>query len=91
VARADGWRYFKGKSVTGKDLDDVICPACAGTAKPEPDGLEKSWRVRCETCDWSYDEGWEPGDDLIVDARDAKSVADDHRCQRVLRIAPAVR
>lgn len=29
-ARFEGWRIFKGVSLTGKRLDDVICPNCSG-------------------------------------------------------------
>ena len=31
AARMLGWRLFKGLSQTGKELDDVVCPGCAGT------------------------------------------------------------
>lgn len=77
-ARAAGWRTFKGASLTGKPLDDVICPWCAGTAEPE-----LSWKVRCNTCDW---ESAEDEDDEALDARDAKHLADDHRCEPWLEI-----
>lgn len=87
VARLEGWRLFKGTSVTGKDLDDVVCPACAGTAKPQPDGVEQSWRVRCETCDWDYAEDWEPGDDVLT-AVEARELGHEHTCARQIRLAP---
>ncbi len=49
--------------------------------RPEP------WRIRCNTCDWEYewDEDWEDGP---LDAKAAKYVAHDHRCEPQLEIAP---
>jgi hypothetical protein len=76
VARAEGWRTFQGKSVTGKDLDDVICPICSGTATPVDAG--EVWTVGCSTCDWV---STEDDDEPILDAPDAMAVATDHRCQ----------
>jgi hypothetical protein len=57
VARADGWRTFSGVSMTGKPLDDVVCPSCAGTAKPGEEG----WSVRCLTCDWEWEDEYGEG------------------------------
>lgn len=77
-ARHLGWRFFKGLSLTGKPLDDVICPVCTGQDAPEPDEIP-SWIVEC-ACEWSSYEAWEPGDTPILTAYEAKRVAQTHRC-----------
>jgi len=82
VARLAGWRMFKGTSVTGKELDDVACPRCAGTANPD---AKLGWRVRCDTCDWSSEED---GDDDPYTAKDAKQAARYHECEPRVEIAP---
>ena len=88
VARAEGWRFFQGKSVTGKDLDDTVCPACAGTANDDDSAAAtKSWRVTCSTCDWSTEDDRDD-DGEILDAKAAKSMADFHECEKQVQIAP---
>jgi hypothetical protein len=82
VARAAGWRMFTGVSVTGKPLDDVVCPACAGTADPED--APQGWRVRCNTCDWEY----EDDDDGPLSPAEARQMAYDHECEPEVRLAP---
>lgn len=76
VARLAGWRMFKGLSVTGKPIDDVICPICAGTSTPVEAG--EVWTVGCKTCDWV---STEDEDEPIEEAADAMAVAIDHRCE----------
>lgn len=78
VARAAGWRMFKGESITGKPIDDVVCPACAGTAEPPP----REWQVRCTTCDWDSDDGEEP----IRSGREAMDVARYHECESWIEV-----
>jgi hypothetical protein len=83
-ARMAGWRTYQGVSVTGKPLDDVVCPACAGTAEPEA----PTWRVHCITCDWdAAEEGWD-SDDEPLNALDAKMLAASHRCYAQVEIGP---
>lgn len=89
VARAEGWRTFKGLSVTGKVLDDTVCPGCAGTAKDdETAAAVKSWRVRCTTCDWSSEDDRDDDDGEVWDAKAAKEMADWHECEKQVEIAP---
>lgn len=33
-ARSIGWRFYNGLSLTGKVLNDVICPECSGRGTP---------------------------------------------------------
>jgi hypothetical protein len=33
AARAKGWHLFKGKSLTGKDLESHLCSDCVGTSR----------------------------------------------------------
>jgi hypothetical protein len=33
AARGKGWHLFAGASLTGKQLDSHLCPACVGTAR----------------------------------------------------------
>lgn len=83
IARHLGWRMFSGVSLTGKPLEDVVCPWCAGTA-PESE-LVPTWRVRCRTCDWEYDH--EDGEGPL-DAKAAKQLARDHQCEPWIEIGP---
>lgn len=82
-ARVEGWRMFAGTSITGKALNDVVCPKCAGTG-PQPDA-EPSWRVRCNTCDWEWEDEWDEGP---LSAEQAKRMADDHECEPSVEIGP---
>jgi hypothetical protein len=84
-ARAVGWRMFSGVSVTGKPLDDVVCPRCAGTAQ---DDQEPSWRVRCTTCEWQSDDDEDVTEEGPLTAQVAKELAADHRCWPQMEIAP---
>lgn len=34
-ARVAGWRIFRGRSLTGAPLSDVLCPSCSGRAVPK--------------------------------------------------------
>lgn len=76
VARVTGWRMWSGTTEGGKQVDDVVCPTCAGTTPA--DDAPKSFQVRCQTCDWDWiaEDGEEP-----LDARSAKDMADDHQCE----------
>lgn len=76
VARLHGWRWYRGESITGKQIEDVICPVCAGLAEPE---LPPAWSVGCRTCDWQYEP--DTDDDEIRDGRRAVDVAHDHDCE----------
>ena len=78
AARMLGWRMFQGVSQTGKPLDDVVCPTCAGTAS-EPDAPE-SWSVRCLACDWCSDDDG-PDEEPLLSAKDAYSLGYDHECE----------
>jgi hypothetical protein len=81
VLRVQGWRFFTGTSQTGKAIEDVICPWCAGTATaPEP-----GWRVRCQTCDWEYEDDNGEGP---LDVKAAKQLARDHECEPWVEISP---
>lgn len=83
AARAAGWRIFSGTTQSGKPLEDVVCPICAGT-DPDPDRYTDAkmiWDVQCYTCDWSFSEDWEPGLDPLHTATEAKSCAQEHRCE----------
>lgn len=74
VLRASGWRLYDGKSLTGKDISDTICPWCAGTTdKPAP-----GWRVGCYTCDWEWEDEYEEGP---LDEKTANRMAMDHECE----------
>ena len=74
VLRAQGWRLYDGKSQTGKDISDTICPWCAGTTdKPAP-----GWRVGCHTCDWEWEDEYEYGP---LDEKAANRMAMDHECE----------
>jgi hypothetical protein len=81
VARMDGWRLFKGVSLTGKPLNDVVCPRCADTAKPP--NPEPTWSVRCNTCDWEWEDEYGEGP---LGAKEAKRMADDHECDPEMEI-----
>jgi hypothetical protein len=78
AARMLGWRMFQGVSQTGKLLDDVVCPSCAGTARV-PD-VPETWSVRCATCDWSSEDG-DPDDYEAMSAKDAVACGHDHECE----------
>lgn len=83
VARMLGWRMFTGTSVTGKAIDDVVCPYCAGTkdVKDEP-----SWQVGCYTCDWEW---WpEEGDEGPLTEKDAEMLAREHECEKDTWVKP---
>jgi hypothetical protein len=82
VARISGWRLFTGVSLTGKQLDDVVCPACAGTEPPKDE--QPSWSVRCRTCDWVYEDDFDEGP---LSAREARQLALDHHCEPWVEIA----
>lgn len=84
VARVLGWRFFQGQSVTGKPLDDDVCPACAGTAAP-PEAPKPSWRVGCHTCDWVWEDEYNEGP---LDPEQAKRMADDHECEPEVWVGP---
>lgn len=82
-ARAAGWRMYHGPSITGKLLDDVICPACTGEKKPEEVGV--TWLVRCNTCDWATgDEPEEP----ITSYHVARQQASYHDCEPEIELRP---
>ena len=83
AARMLGWRFFTGKSVTGKEINDVVCPACAGNA--EPPEKKPTWRVGCRTCDWEWEDEYDEG---ALTAKDAKHMANDHECEPDVWIAP---
>lgn len=88
VARMEGWRLFNGVSQTGKHLDDVVCPVCAGTNEP-PEPRPEGWVVACRTCEWQSNE--DPDDpDLFAEltAKDAKWLAREHRCEKWMEIRP---
>lgn len=74
-----GWRFYKGPSQTGKELDIVLCPVHSGEMSEQE--LPPSWEVRCEVCDWSTIEQWQPGDAPILTAYEARLVADSHVCE----------
>lgn len=78
-ARVAGWRIYRGQSMTGKDINDVLCPVHAGTgdmAEPIP-----TWHVFCRNCDWSTEEDPYPEDPPILTAYEATRVAKDHVCE----------
>jgi hypothetical protein len=86
AARMLGWRMFKGVSQTGKPLDDVVCPGCAGTTPiTEDKPASPSWRVRCNTCYWEWEDEFDEGP---LSPKDAKSMAHDHECEPEVEIAP---
>ena len=76
VARLQGWRWYRGESITGKPIEDVVCPACAGFADPE---AAKVWTVGCRTCHWQY-EPFEDDDEIRSGVR-AVDLAHDHDCE----------
>ena len=78
-ARLSGWRFYKGPSLTGKELDDVICPVCTGAIPPQE--LVPSWNMQCRYCDWSPADERELGDEPILTAYEASIVAAGHRCK----------
>lgn len=81
VLRVQGWRLFNGESQTGKPLNDVVCPTCAGTAtEPLP-----GWRVGCHTCFWEWEDEYDEGP---LSKKDAQSIADDHECEPDTWVAP---
>lgn len=43
-----------------------------------------SWGVRCQACDWQYDEG----DDGSLDVTEAKQVGRDHVCEPLIELSP---
>lgn len=59
-------------------------------APPEPTPADRSWDVRCRTCDWQYaeEDGASPFDeaDIIPDEREARLHARNHQCPRDLWI-----
>ena len=74
VLRVAGWRIYEGKSQTGKDISDTVCPWCAGTTdKPAP-----GWSVGCHTCDWEWEDEFGEGP---LDEKAAQRMADDHECE----------
>lgn len=59
-ARFSGWRFYRGLSVTGKKLDDVICPSCSDRGKE----VEiPTWDIRCNRCHWQFTDVWNPAED----------------------------
>lgn len=74
-----GWRWFVGTTQGGADLDDVVCPTCAGTRAP----AEEPWDVGCNTCDWAFSNDWDVllGDEPLTSAKDAVIVGREHRCE----------
>jgi len=82
AARMLGWRMFRGVSQTGKPLDDVICPSCAGTRPPAP---AETWAVRCTTCDWSTED--DPDDyEPVGTAADAVATGRGHECEPLIEL-----
>lgn len=53
-------------------------PDCS---QPDP----PTWRVRCKTCTWEWGEDDEEG---VLDAKEAKQVAQDHDCEPWVQISP---
>jgi hypothetical protein len=74
--------------LTGKPLNDVVCPACSGNGKPE-EKQGPGWLVRCNTCDWqSDDDGDDPWDEGPVDAKRAMDLARYHECEKEVEVKP---
>lgn len=78
AARFAGWRFYSGPSLTGKELNDVICPVCTGAVAPVTE--VPTWVVEC-SCDWSSQDDLEPGESPILTAWEAERVSRDHRCE----------
>ena len=83
VARAEGWRWYDGLTQGGKHLVDVVCPVCAGATEAATD---ERWNVGCTTCSWSHEEDRWEGDEPLLNAKEARSLAFDHQCEPELWI-----
>lgn len=82
-ARFVGWRFPDVASPTV-----AYCPACAGSDDDYWSNVpQESWRVRCDTCDWEWEDDFDEGP---LDAKQAKRLADGHECEPdVLVMSPA--
>lgn len=74
-ARSVGWRMFQGKSITGKDLWDVLCPVCSGRGT-DP-GL-RTWDVRCLRCNWWFTDTWSLASEPVLTAAEALDIVLNH-------------
>ena len=85
-ARFVGWR-FAGPLT---EPTATYCPVCAGT---DPDywshdsTVVESWRVRCKTCGWEWDDEYDEG---ALNGKDAHAVAQRHVCAPQLEIAAPI-
>jgi hypothetical protein len=50
---------------------------------PSDPPLPPSWSVRCNTCDWEWEDEYDEG---LPDAKAAKRLADDHECEPSVEI-----
>lgn len=74
-ARFSGWRLFRGLSITGKQLDDAICPSCSGRG---PGADIPTWDIRCRHCRWQFTDFWRAEDPPLLTATEALKFSTRH-------------
>lgn len=74
-----GWRIFEGLSLTGKPMEDVMCPVHSGCGSdPGLPTAADSWDVSCMNCYWYFLDEFMPGDPVLLSAADAVAAAKQH-------------
>lgn len=79
-ARHVGWRIYRGKTMSGREMVDVVCPVCSGRG---PDPGPPTWDVECRFCHWKFTDDWQLTSDAVLTAWQTMNVIKDHnfRCQ----------
>lgn len=77
-ARSIGWRFYCGKSMTGKELAATVCPVCSDRG---PDPGPPTWDIRCLFCEWRYTDAWDIDSVPVLTAWEAWSLIQRHEGQ----------
>lgn len=79
-ARFVGWRIAGPLAKP----EGAYCPACAGTDNEYwSKAPQESWRVRCTTCDWEWEDDYDEGP---LDGKAAYDLAHDHECDPLVEV-----
>lgn len=74
-ARSVGWRFYQGKSFTGKEISDTVCPVCSDRG---PDPGPPTWDVHCVLCGWKFTDDWGTSLVPLLTAWEASTVIARH-------------
>lgn len=82
-ARFLGWRIYRGTTMSGREMVDVVCPVCSGRG---PDPGPPTWDVVCLFCKWRYTDGWTLDSTALTVPQQVLNVIKEHNrdCQAFL-------